>query len=150
MTGSRCGSAVKWWKWENKWNQEDPGSLLTPGNFFIKKIKMTNTNAIIDIFVTYVAFLLSTYNIGTWLWSSKLLIHTYITLIPAEVLCFKTSEHSKERTTKAILKPASSHFPVSQSNLNFFRSRPWKSRIHRMHTNKYISIITKLTIYVHT
>jgi hypothetical protein len=31
---SRCGSAVKWWKWENKWNQEDPGSLPTPGNLF--------------------------------------------------------------------------------------------------------------------
>jgi hypothetical protein len=35
--GSRCGSAVKWWKWENKWNQEDPGLLPTPGNLFFKK-----------------------------------------------------------------------------------------------------------------
>jgi hypothetical protein len=32
ILGSRCGSAVKWCKWENKWNQEDPGSLPTPGN----------------------------------------------------------------------------------------------------------------------
>jgi hypothetical protein len=33
-----CGSAVKWWKWETKWNWEDPGSLPTPGNlFFLKK-----------------------------------------------------------------------------------------------------------------
>jgi hypothetical protein len=30
--GSRCGSAVKWWKWESKWNWEDTGSLPTPGN----------------------------------------------------------------------------------------------------------------------
>jgi hypothetical protein len=32
--GSRCGSAVTWWKWENKLNWEDPGSLPTPGNLF--------------------------------------------------------------------------------------------------------------------
>jgi hypothetical protein len=32
--GSRCGSTVKWWKWENKWNQEDLGWLPTPGNLF--------------------------------------------------------------------------------------------------------------------
>jgi hypothetical protein len=32
--GSRCGSAVKWWKWENKWNWEDLGLLPTPGNLF--------------------------------------------------------------------------------------------------------------------
>jgi hypothetical protein len=32
--GSRCGSVVKWWKWENKWNQEDLGLLPSPGNLF--------------------------------------------------------------------------------------------------------------------
>jgi hypothetical protein len=32
--GSRCGSAVKWWKWKNKWNWEDPGLLTTPGKLF--------------------------------------------------------------------------------------------------------------------
>jgi hypothetical protein len=36
--GSRCGSAVKWWKWENNWNREDPGLLPTLGNLFFKKI----------------------------------------------------------------------------------------------------------------
>jgi hypothetical protein len=36
-TGSRCGSAVKWWELENKWNREDLGSLPTPGNLFKKK-----------------------------------------------------------------------------------------------------------------
>jgi hypothetical protein len=30
--GSRCGSAVKWWKCENNWNGEAPGSLPTWGN----------------------------------------------------------------------------------------------------------------------
>jgi hypothetical protein len=30
--GSCCGSTEKWWKWENKLNQEDPGLLPTPGN----------------------------------------------------------------------------------------------------------------------
>jgi hypothetical protein len=30
---------VKWWKWENKLNLEDQGSLPTPGNlFFLKKL----------------------------------------------------------------------------------------------------------------
>jgi hypothetical protein len=34
LIGSRCGSAVKWWKWENKLYREDPGLLPTPGNLF--------------------------------------------------------------------------------------------------------------------
>jgi hypothetical protein len=41
---SRCGSAVKWWKWENKKNREDPGSLRTPGHLF-KKYSTVNTSA---------------------------------------------------------------------------------------------------------
>jgi hypothetical protein len=27
-----------WWKWENKWNWEDQGSIPTPGNLFKKCI----------------------------------------------------------------------------------------------------------------
>jgi hypothetical protein len=38
--GSHCGSAVKWWKWENKQNWEDPSSLPTPGNL-LKKVLFT-------------------------------------------------------------------------------------------------------------
>jgi hypothetical protein len=39
VKGSRCGSALKWRKWENEWNWEDPGSLPTLGNL----IKKTNS-----------------------------------------------------------------------------------------------------------
>jgi hypothetical protein len=41
--GSRCGSAVKWWKWENKRNRVDPGLLPTPGNLFKKNIRTLTT-----------------------------------------------------------------------------------------------------------
>jgi hypothetical protein len=34
----RCGSAVKWWKWENKWIWEDPGVLPLPRATSFKKV----------------------------------------------------------------------------------------------------------------
>jgi hypothetical protein len=44
-TGSRCGSAVKWWTWENKWNIEALGLLPTPSNLF----KKTNNEYILSL-----------------------------------------------------------------------------------------------------
>jgi hypothetical protein len=37
--GSRCDSAVKWRKWENKLNWEAPGLLPTPGNLLDQNVK---------------------------------------------------------------------------------------------------------------
>jgi hypothetical protein len=40
VLGSRCGSAVKWWKWDDKWNREDPGLLPTRATSFFKRSKV--------------------------------------------------------------------------------------------------------------
>jgi hypothetical protein len=55
--GSRCGSAVKWWKWENKWYREDPGLLHTPGNLFKKTMYKEEVSSIFRSLCTYLGLL---------------------------------------------------------------------------------------------